>query len=153
MILPWFGGSSMVWTTSILFFQTALLAGYCYSHLIIHFRFGVQLLLQLSLLVIAIFLLPITPGPSWEPINGDNPTVSILVLLFVHIGLPYFMLSSTAPLIQYWYGKFNPGKNPYRLYALSNIGSVLALLSYPFFIESQFNLSDQGQMWSQFFLY
>jgi hypothetical protein len=129
-ILPWFGGGPGVWTTCMLFFQVLLLGGYAYAHFTTRWlRPRKQALLHLCLLVAALALLPITPNDSWKPHGGGNPTLQILALLAVSLGLPYFVLSATGPLIQHWFSRANPGVSPYRLYALSNVGSLLALLS------------------------
>src|SRR5438876_7240684 len=130
-ILPWFGGGPGVWTTCMLFFQVALLAGYAYAHVTTRWlKPRGQILLHLLLLVAALALLPIIPADAWKPRGGGNPTLQILALLAATIGLPYFVLSSTGPLMQRWFCATNPGKSPYRLFALSNAASLLALLSY-----------------------
>ena len=148
MILPWFGGSPMVWTTCLLFFQTLLLGGYAYAHLLIRQPQPRQLLLHLALLLAALLLLPITPETAWKPTDSSQPTLRIMVLLLAHVGLPYFLLSSTAPLVQTWYSRVYAGRSPYRLYALSNVSSMLALLSYPFVFEPAFDASTQGRLWA-----
>jgi hypothetical protein len=147
-ILPWFGGGPGVWTTCMLFFQLLLLAGYAYAHFTSRWlRPRSQAILHLILLVAALALLPITPSDSWKPRSSENPTVQILALLSVSLGLPYFVLSSTGPLMQQWFSRENPGKSPYRLYALSNVGSLLALLSYPFYFETHFTRKAQATFW------
>jgi hypothetical protein len=147
-ILPWFGGGPGVWTTCMLFFQLLLLAGYGYAHFTSRLlRPRPQAVLHLVLLVAALALLPITPSDSWKPRGGENPTLQILALLSVSLGLPYFVLSSTGPLMQQWFSRENPGVSPYRLYALSNFGSLLALLSYPFFFETHFTRKAQAMFW------
>jgi hypothetical protein len=148
-ILPWFGGAPAVWTTSMLFFQVVLLAGYIYAHLLTRLcRPRGQTILHGILLLVALALLPITPGPSWKPTDAGDPTWRILQLLLFCLGLPYFMLSSTGPLMQEWFRRLNPGVSPYRLYALSNLGSLLALLSYPFIVEPALTRKSQAAMWS-----
>src|SRR5438094_8560875 len=138
-ILPWFGGGPGVWTTCMLFFQVALLAGYVYAHVTTRWlKPRGQILLHLLLLVAALALLPIPPADSWKPRGGGNPTLQILALLTASLGLPYFVLSSTGPLMQQWFSRTNPGVSPYRLYALSNAGSLLALVSFPFVFEPHF---------------
>src|SRR5678816_3026277 len=103
-ILPWFGGGPGVWTTCMLFFQLALLAGYAYAHALSHWlKPGRQVVVHLVLLVTAVALLPITPGPSWKPHDEQSPIRHILVLLSANIGLPYFVLSTTGPLLQQWF--------------------------------------------------
>ncbi|MBN1443219.1 MAG: fused MFS/spermidine synthase [Planctomycetes bacterium] len=152
-ILPWFGGSPSVWTTALLFFQTLLLLGYSYAHILVRWLEPRRAtVLHLSLLVIAFALLPITPSEGWKPEDGSHPTLRILVLLLAHVGLPYFLLSATAPLVQVWYDRHHEGaRPPYRLYALSNAGSLLALLSYPFIVEPALTIDAQGFTWSMLF--
>jgi hypothetical protein len=104
--------------------------------------------LHLVLLAAAVAVLPITPADSWKPGGDGNPTLAILALLTVCLGLPYFVLSSTGPLMQHWFSRTHPGTSPYRLYALSNVGSLLALMSYPFFFETEFTRIAQARMWS-----
>ncbi|ADB18278.1 integral membrane protein-like protein [Pirellula staleyi DSM 6068] len=148
-ILPWFGGSPAVWTTCMLFFQLVLLAGYAYSHLLITYLTPLrQAILHSGLLVIAIITLPITPSDFWKPESGEYPALRILLLLLAKVGLPYFLLSSTGPLVQAWIARTTTSASTYRLYALSNIGSLGALLSYPFLIETQFSVVTQGISWS-----
>jgi SAM-dependent methyltransferase len=147
-ILPWFGGGPGVWTTSMLFFQVLLLGGYAYAHFISRWlRPRTQVVVHFVLLVAALTLLPITPGDTWKPSGQGNPLLEILLLLAVCLGLPYFILSSTGPLMQQWFSSTNPGVSPYRLYALSNAGSLLALVSYPFFFETHFTRSTQAALW------
>ena len=148
-ILPWFGGGPGVWTTCLLFFQTLLLGGYAYAHFSsTRLRLKNQVLVHCVLLALALALLPITPSDSWKTQVTGDPTWRILLLLTATIGLPYFVLSSTGPLMQQWFSQANPGVSPYRLYALSNIGSLLALLSYPIFFEVRFSRQTQATMWS-----
>ncbi len=100
-ILPWFGGSPGVWTTCMLFFQTVLLAGYAYAHVSTRFlKPRTQAIVHLALLVVALLPLPVSPDESWKPVDGDNPVWRILLLLSATLGLPYFVLSSTGPLLQ-----------------------------------------------------
>lgn len=148
-ILPWFGGGPGVWTTCMLFFQVLLLGGYAYAHLLSQkFKPRTQAIVHLVLLAAAVALLPITPSDSWKPDGAGNPTLQILALLTVCLGLPYFVLSATGPLMQQWFSRTNPGVSPYRLYALSNVGSLLALLSYPFYFETHFTRIVQARMWA-----
>ena len=147
-ILPWFGGAPAVWTTCMLFFQILLLCGYAYAHLSARWlKPRAQAILHLVLLAAALALLPITPSDSWKPADGSDPTWRILCLLLVSIGLPYFVLAATSPLMQHWFSRTNPGVSPFRLYALSNIGSMLALLSFPVYFETQFTRTLQAQLW------
>jgi hypothetical protein len=148
-ILPWFGGAPAVWTTAILFFQVVLVGGYAYAHLSVRrLRPGRQAALHLALLLAALAVLPITPSPHWKPIASDAPTRRVLLLLTVHIGLPYFILASTSPLLQAWFSRLSSGASPYRLYALSNVGSLLGLISYPFLVDPAFGRSTQARLWS-----
>jgi hypothetical protein len=148
-ILPWFGGSPGVWATCLLFFQTLLLAGYAYAHFIsTRFKPKQQAMIHVALLLLSVALLPITPSDSWKSHIAGNPTWHILLLLSACIGLPYFVLSSTGPLMQQWFSATHPGVSPYRLYALSNIGSLLALLSYPFYFERVFPRHTQATLWA-----
>ena len=152
-ILPWFGGGPGVWTTCLLFFQVLLLGGYAYAHLVsTRLRPRAQAVLHCVLLVGAMLLLPIAPGDYWKAHVGGNPTWHILLLLGGVIGLPYLVLSATGPLVQQWFGLSHPGVSPYRLYALSNFGSLLALLSYPTYFELQYTRHVQAVMWSVAFV-
>ena len=148
-ILPWFGGGPAVWTTCMLFFQLLLLGGYAYAHFSIsRLTPRRQVITHLVLLALAVALLPITPGDAWKPNDGSHAAGHILLLLLGCLGLPYLVLSATGPLLQAWFSKANPGVSPYRLYALSNVGSLLALLIYPFYLEPQLSRQAQADGWS-----
>lgn len=148
-ILPWYGGSPAVWTTCMLFFQVVLLAGYGYAHLATRAGRIRQGYLHLGMLLAALPFLPITPSAElWKPAPGDAPVAKILLLLLANIGMPYLVLAATAPLIQHWFVSSFPGRPPYRLYALSNFASLLALLSYPFLVEPRLTLDRQVLLWS-----
>ncbi len=147
-ILPWFGGSPAVWTTCMLFFQVVLFAGYTYAHLLNKLPPRWQLVVHIGMLAGALLLLPITPSGAWKPQPDAEPTWRILLLLAANVGLPYFLLSATGPLVQAWFARTCGGRSPYRLYALSNIGSLAALLSYPFLVEPAMNTRLQGSLWS-----
>ena len=148
-ILPWFGGGPSIWTSCMLFFQILLLGGYLYAHLIsVKLKSRTQVLTHLSLLAISLVFLPISPSDSWKPVADQSPLLQILLLLLATVGGPYFMLSSTGPLMQKWFSQSSPGQSPWRLYALSNIGSLLALLSYPFVFEPWLALRQQVWSWS-----
>jgi SAM-dependent methyltransferase len=148
-ILPWFGGSPAVWTSCMLFFQVLLLGGYAYAHFSISRLLPRrQVMLHLALLVVALALLPITPGDHWKPLDSSNPTGRILLLLLACLGLPYLVLAATGPLFQAWFSESHPGVSPYRLYALSNVGSLLALVSYPFLVEPNLTRHAQAFWWS-----
>ncbi|HET6420795.1 MAG TPA: spermidine synthase [Geobacteraceae bacterium] len=149
MILPWFGGSAAVWITAMLFFQTALLVGYLYAHWSVRsLRPGTQAAVHVIILLAALFFLPVGPSAAWKPTGGEEPITRILGLLACSVGLPYFLLSTTSPLIQAWYGRRFRSALPYRLFALSNLASLLGLLAYPFFIEPYITLRQQSIVWS-----
>ncbi len=148
-ILPWFGGTPGVWTTCLLFFQVFLLAGYAYAHLIVsRLSSRKQGQLHLALLAVALLTLPIAPAESWKPVGDENPLWRILGLLGASVGVPYLLLSSTGPLLQGWFSRVHRGRSPYRLYALSNVGSLLALLTYPLVFERVLRLRTQAVLWS-----
>lgn len=148
-ILPWFGGSPGVWTTCLLFFQTLLLAGYAYAHFTsTRLRPKTQATVHLVLLLLALAWLPIIPGTEWKPGPADEPTRRILLLLTATLGLPYLLLSATGPLVQRWFHLAHPDQSPYRLYALSNIGSLLALFAFPFVFEPLTTRTQQAWGWS-----
>ena len=148
-ILPWFGGSPSVWSTCMLFFQVGLLGGYWYAHsLTERFTPRWQAIIHMTLLAVACCMMPILPREWWEPKDGQYATYRILAVLAGTVGLPYFLLSATGPLVQAWFRLGNPGADPYRLYSLSNVGSFAALLSYPFFFEPRLALNDQGLFWA-----
>ena len=153
MILPWFGGGPAVWTSCMMFFQIMLLAGYAYAYTINRLvSLRVQVIVHLSLVAVCLIFLPIIPGEAWKPLDGSQPTFRILTVLLAHVGLPYVLLSATAPLLQAWYAAKLPGRIPYRLYALSNVGSLFALLSFPFLIEPLMDSSRQAYAWAAGFV-
>jgi spermidine synthase len=148
-ILPWFGGSASVWSAVLLFFQLLLVAGYFYAHCSIRFlKPRRQLWLHGALLAASLLTLPIIPSSAWKPAAAGDPTLRILLLLTVTVGLPYTLLSATGPLLQAWYLRVNAESVPYRLFSLSNLGSMLALLSYPFVVEPSLTLGAQARIWS-----
>jgi SAM-dependent methyltransferase/MFS family permease len=148
-ILPWFGGSANVWTTCLVFFQLVLLLGYAYADLIVRrFPTRAQLGLHVLLLAVSCLTLPIVPGAQWKPLGGESPAPLILGLLALTVGLPYFLLSTTSPLVQSWFARRYPGRNPYRLFALSNLASMLALMGYPFALEPFVTTRIQSYGWS-----
>ena len=153
MILPWFGGGAAVWTTCMLFFQLLLVCGYLYAHWTTR-RLGsrTQAVVHAVLLALAAAALPIVPDAAWKPAGETDPGLRILAILAVTVGLPYFILSTTGPLVQVWYSRANRGAMPYRLYALSNLGSMLALLSYPFAVEPWLPTRAQALGWSGAFV-
>ena len=148
-ILPWFGGSAAVWTTCLVFFQVALLAGYAYSDLTTRkLKPRVQVLLHIALLAASLAVLPIVAHTSWKPAGDEDPGVRILGLLFATIGLPYFLLATTGPLVQAWFARTFPSGTVYRLFALSNLASMLALISYPFAFEPWVTTATQAYGWT-----
>ena len=161
-ILPWFGGTPAVWTTCMLFFQVALLVGYAYAHgLAERLRLRHQALLHVALCGLAVAWLalwaqrwgvPLLADDSWKPAAGDDPQARILWLLLIGVGLPFIVLSTTSPLLQKWHSLAGHGESSYRLYAVSNIGSLLGLVSYPFLVERVLPLAAQAWAWSVGFL-
>jgi hypothetical protein len=157
-ILPVFGGAPAVWTVCVLVFQLFFLVGYGYSHgIATRLPIRRQIYLHCGLLGISVVFLfvlsyvhstPIGLGPSWRPAPGANPTWTIAEFLVLAIGLPFTLLSATSPLLQHWFSLAAPEKSPYRLYALSNVGSLLGLLSYPLLIEPHIGLHAQGWAWA-----
>ena len=149
IILPWFGGSAAVWTTCLLFFQLVLLLGYLYSHALVRYlKPRAQMMVHGALLLASAMALPIYPSVAWKPVTPNDPILRILGLLAAAVGLPYFVLSTTGPLLQAWYARRRQGAMPYRLYALSNAGSMFALLSYPVLFEPVFTTRQQAVIWS-----
>lgn len=152
-ILPWFGGTPAVWSTCMLFFQLVLLAGYSYAHALNYFfKPKTQGLVHLVVLVLACLMLPIIPSDSLKPTGDGSPVLQILMVLGMTIGLPYFVVSTTGPLLQSWFATSFPGRSPYRLFALSNFGSLVALLTYPFLFEPYFRQKTQAYSWSGGFI-
>lgn len=148
-ILPWFGGSPGVWTACMMFFQVLLLAGYAYAHFSIRaFRPRTQAIVHILLLIAAVAMLPIIPGDRWKQAAAGDPTWRIVLFLTCGIGVPYFALSATGPLLQAWVGRLSGGVAPYRLYALSNLGSLSALVAYPFLVEPAITRRQQAMYWS-----
>ena len=147
-ILPWFGGSAAVWTTCLVFFQSILLAGYAYADLGQRLGMQRQTLLHAALLVLSLLTLPILASDAWKPQGDEAPILRILLLLLVTIGLPYFLLSTTTPLLQSWYWRRFRSAVPYRLFALSNFASLLALLGFPVLFEPWLDLRQLGWTWS-----
>lgn len=148
-ILPWFGGSAAVWTTCMVFFQVALLAGYFYSDLVIRkLAPRAQAAVHSVLLLASLAFLPITVSEAMKPTDATQPVGHILLLLAMTIGLPYLMLATTGPLVQAWFTRQFRSAQVYRLYALSNLASMLALLGYPPLIEPNASGAQQSMGWS-----
>jgi hypothetical protein len=153
MILPWFGGSAAVWSTCMLFFQLVLFLGYLYAHLTTRYLSARrQSLLHLALLVLSLAWLPLAVDSRWKPGGGDDPTWLIVGLMTGAIGLPYFLLSTTGPLVQAWFAREKEGSVPYRLFALSNLGSMLGLISYPLLFEPRLTVPRMADAWSYAYL-
>jgi len=160
-ILPWFGGSAAVWTTSMLVFQMLLLCGYVYSHLVsarlsavAQTKLHLTLLTAVFLLVLTLmFLWPsaVTPPESWKPRESGSPVRDVAVILLVSAGLPFFVLSTTGPLLQRWFARLGVGTKTYKLYSISNLGSLLGLLSFPFLLEPTLRMKAQSLIWSLLF--
>ena len=150
IILPWFGGAAAVWTVCLLFFQLVLFLGYLYAHLLTRtFRPQTQGRVHAGLLALGFLALPIFPKDHWKASQVGHPALHVLLVLAVSVGLPYFLLSSTSPLLQRWYA--SPpytSSSPYRFYALSNAGSMLALLTYPVLVEPLLSNSHQVLIWT-----
>jgi hypothetical protein len=147
-ILPWFGGSAAVWTTCLVFFQSTLLAGYAYADITHRLGLKRQTILHIALLALSLLSLPILASEAWKPQGAEEPVARILLLLAVTIGLPYFLLSTTTPLLQAWYVRRFHAAVPYRLFALSNFASLLALLGFPVIFEPVLTLPQLGWSWS-----
>ncbi|MCS6887798.1 MAG: hypothetical protein NZQ09_06255 [Chloroflexus sp.] len=161
-ILPWFGGTNSVWSAVVLFFQIMLVGGYLYADwlsksvsnerqwqihgLLLGLAAGLILFLGLS------WPAPVIPSSNWKPTTVEQPVLYIFFLLAISVGLPYLTLASNSPLIQSWFSRMYAERSPYWLYALSNAGSLLGLLSYPFLIEPTFRLGEQGWLWSGLYL-
>src|SRR5215204_1055899 len=161
-ILPWFGGTPAVWSTTMLFFQVLLTGGYAYAYWLIgRVKSNRQSLIHIVLSVFALLVVavlafswksPITPPASLKPDDVSSPVLDIFKLLILSVGLPYFMLASNGPLMQAWFSHIFPQASYARLYALSNLGSLLGLLAYPALIEPSLSLQNQGWLWSSGFI-
>jgi spermidine synthase len=150
IILPWFGGTPAVWTTCMLFFQVLLLGGYAYAHALIRrFPPRQQGLVHTAVLVAAVAVTAptILPSSRFAPEGGESPLLLILALLATSVGLPYFALSATGSLVQAWFARRHPTRSPYPLYALSNAGSLLGLLTFPFLVEPRLGSGRQASAW------
>ena len=153
MILPLFGGSSGIWVAALCFFQVTLLLGYLYAHILIKcLSVTFQVFIYLVTLLACIYFIPF----NVDDITIDNYSgilsIKIILLMVSIIGLPFFILSATAPLIQYWFARKYPDRNPYKLYAVSNAGSLIGLLSYPIFFDPLFGVNDLSMLWGLGFL-
>lgn len=150
MALPHLGGSAAVWTTCMLFFETALLAGYLYAHIIAsRFPPRVQVLAHATLLALALMSLPLGIPADWMPSNASRPVPALLGLLTLRVGAPFMLLAAGSPLLQHWFAR-TPAmrqRNPYALYAASNVGSAAALVFYPTMLEPRATLRAQSELW------
>jgi len=160
-VLPWFGGSAAVWTTNMLVFQVLLLGGYLYSHSISkQLSLKVQASLHLTLLAVAFLLIlilsflwpsAVTPGPEWKPIDSRHPVQDVILVTLLATGLPFFALSTTGPLLQGWFARQGGDLRTYRFYSVSNLGSLLGLLTFPFLFEPLLRLKAQATLWTILF--
>jgi len=148
MILPLFGGSPAVWNTCLFFFQTTLLLGYGYSYLTPQRRS--QTILHLLLLLIPIAFLPISLTKNWLSFDINEPILGLLIILVLSVSFPFFAVSTSAPLLQKWFANTTHpnSSDPYFLYIASNLGSLLGVISYPIFIETNFSLTTQSLGWT-----
>ena len=149
LILPWFGGAAAVWIISLAFYQLTYLLGNVYAHILIQ-RSGPRFSTRAHALFLwaSLLLLPIVPSAFWQPRGGEEPMWRILGALAATVGLPFLLLSATSPLLQTWHSLSRKGTQPYRFYALSNAGSLLALLSYPVVVEPLVSTHRQASIWS-----
>ncbi len=153
MILPWFGGGASVWTVCMLFFQCMLLAGYSYAYLLNkRFTLPRQVALHSLLLLLSLFFLPVVPIESLLSQTDTLPTWRILLVLLSSVGLPYFLLAANGPLVQAWLVTVRSDTAIYRFFALSNLGSLLGLLTYPILVEPWLGLRAQSALWSAAYL-
>lgn len=148
LLLPWFGGSAAVWVTCMLFFQCALVAGYLGAYLASRFLAPCAQAWGLAaLLVSSLALLPVSPSLAWRPLDGHAPVAHILLLLLRFVGAPYVLVTATGTLLQTWFARTTK-RDPYALFALSNLGSLLGLLVYPFVVERWWSTHAQTRSWA-----
>jgi hypothetical protein len=155
ILLPLLGGSPAVWNTCMVFYQSILFLGYLYAHyLSTRFSQHKQIIVHISIIIISFLALPVALPETILPPTESNPTFWLLWILLLSIGLPYFVVSTTAPLIQKWFANVghHTSDDPYFLYAASNAGSLISLLSYPFLLEPNIGLASQKSYWSIGFL-
>ncbi len=149
MALPQLGGSSEVWTACVLCYQLTLLAGYAYAHLLLRLRRVVhQALIHAGLSALAAVVLPFAIPATWQPAGAAGAVPWLILTLLRTVGAPFFVLAATSPLMQAWFALARPGRDPYPLYAASNVGSLAALLAYPFVIEPLWGLHAQSVTWA-----
>src|SRR6201995_1557060 len=151
MVLPRLGGSPAVWAVAMVFFQSLLLAGYAYAHLLMQIKNrAIPVAVHLVLLVIALLTLPLSVAGGFGEPPSSGYAFWLLALFTISIGLPFFALAANNPMLQAWFVRTGhpAGPDPYFLYASSNIGSFLALLSYPVLLEPMFTLRTQNLIWT-----
>jgi hypothetical protein len=152
-LLPWFGGAANVWAVCLVFFQLGLLLGYAYADALARRIVPVrQSWIHLALIFAAATLLPIIPATHWKPLGAENPSLRVLGALATTVGLPYVVMAATSPLVQSWYARRFPTRSPYRLFALSNLASMLALVAYPGAMEPWLGTRWQSYAWSAAYL-
>jgi SAM-dependent methyltransferase len=151
-LLPYFGGAPAVWNTSIVFFQAVLLAGYGYAHAVRKLGPRLHLIVHGMLVAAPLIAFGSSLGLAPAPVPGGDPFRDLFLILATSVGLPFFVLSTTASLLQSWFARsVDSGREPYWLYAASNTGSLVALLAYPTFVEPLFRLHTQAQLWTVFY--
>src|SRR5439155_18522257 len=151
MVLPRLGGAPSVWSVAMVFFQAALLAGYAYAHLLTRYAPGrASVVIHVAVMLVACLALPLHIATGWGRPPEIGEAFWLLGLFAVSIGLPFFALAANSPLLQAWFARTDhpAAKDPYFLYAASNVGSFLALLAYPIVIEPLIRLGDQTRLWS-----
>jgi hypothetical protein len=152
-ILPWFGGVPAVWSLCLAFYQTTLFAGYAYAYFLIgRASPRAQLIVHAAAVAVAALVLPVLPSDAWKPEGTEDPATRILLMLLANVALPFLVLAATGPLVATWFARRYPARSPYPLYAVSNLGSLLALLAYPFGLEPRLPLSTTGWLWSAGFV-
>lgn len=148
-ILPWFGGTPGVWLICLAFYQSTLFFGYAYAYwLTTNIPVTRQPLIHGAVLAFAMMALPVLPGEAWKPDGGEAASAQIFFMLLANVAVPFMWLASTGPLVQTWFARAFPTQSPYPLYAVSNLGSLLALVSYPFLVEPRLALSMQSSLWT-----
>src|SRR5215471_15727532 len=151
MVLPRFGGTPSVWSVAIVFFQAALLAGYAYAHWLTRYAGSrASVLVHLAVMIAAAFALPLSVAQGWGRPPPAGEALWLIGLFSASIGLPFFALAANSPLLQAWFARTDhpAARDPYFLYAGSNVGSFLALVSYPSLLEPLTRLGDQTRLWS-----
>jgi len=151
MALPLLGGAPAVWNTALVFFQAVLLLGYVYAHFLgTRLPLKLQIVVHIGVLAVAFVFLPVAVGAAWREPPETMPMLWLMGLLAVSVGLPFFALSATSPLLQRWFGEsgHEAARDPYFLYGASNLGSLLALVAYPLLLEPSLALAEQSRLWT-----